>query len=278
MENRKLCSVLLSSCDSYSDTWAPFFFLMNKYWKDCPYNVFLNTESLSYEVPDSYGFDVTALHPKKPNCRWGERMMDVLKQIDTPYVFLTLDDYFIRSDLKQEVFDYCLELMEKDSSIASIQMDAARRVQEGKRVINGDEIILNELPESGWKTHFIPTIWRKSVLLKWLRKHESIWGFELYGSQRARWWHYKEKVLTLDAPVVYDYLWVDSYSVILNGKWYSSDVVDSFFASHGIEIDFNKRGRITAEQIKAKTFMDTIKKLNVLQFCERCFARIRSLW
>lgn len=278
MDNKNLCSVLLSSCDAYSDTWMPFFALMNRYWKDCPYDVYLNTESLSFNTPCDFGFEVTALHPKNPACRWGERMIDVLHQIDTPYIFLTLDDYFIKSELNQEVFNHCLELMEKDPSIASIQMDAARRVQEGKREIKDDKIILNELPKSGWKTHFIPTIWRKSVLLKWLRKHESIWGFELYGSQRAIWWHYKEKVLTLDAPVVYDYLWVDSCSVIAHGKWLESDKVDSFFADNGLEIDFSKRGRISFEEIKSGSLKDTIKKLSFSQFVERCFARVRSLW
>jgi len=251
---------------------------MNKYWRDCPYNVFLNTESLNYNTPDKLNFDVKALHPKNNNCRWGERMIDVLRQIDTPYIFLTLDDYFMKSDLNQEVFNSCLELMEKDSSIASIQMDAARRVQEGKRVIKDDKIILNELPKDGWKTHFIPTIWRKSVLLKWLRKHESIWGFELYGSQRARWWRYKERVLTLDAPVVYDYLWVDSCSAIVNGKWLASKDVDSFFENNDIQIDFSKRGRITYEEYHSRTLSYTIKKLTFFQFIERCFARVRSLW
>ena len=41
-------TVLVNSCDSYSDAWYPFFTLWKKYWPDCKYPIILNTESKSY--------------------------------------------------------------------------------------------------------------------------------------------------------------------------------------------------------------------------------------
>ena len=45
------CSVIISSCDKHEDAWMPFFHLLKKWW-DCPYPVYLVTETKSYSDPD----------------------------------------------------------------------------------------------------------------------------------------------------------------------------------------------------------------------------------
>ena len=206
-------------------------------------------------------------------------MLQVLNMIDEEYVFLLLDDFFLKSPVREEYFSSLLDMMDRDRSIASIQLKAARLIQEGKKAAeDSKDLVISEIDKSGWKTHFVPTIWRKSVLKRWLRKHESIWGFELYGSQRARMWNYKEKVLAVDSPVIFDYLWVDGCSVIVNGKWLESDMVDQFFPLNGINIDLSKRGRITLEEYRSRTLKDTVKKLSFGQFLVKALNRIRSLF
>lgn len=271
------CSVLLSTCDSYVDTWEPFFVLMDRYWKECPYSIYINTETMDYMPSFKTELRIKALHPKKAKCQWGERIIDVLKQIDSEYIFLVLDDFFLKSCVNQEVFELCIKKLDEDVNLASIQLNSARLIQEEK-IENSNDIVFKEIPKSGWKTHFNPTIWRKSVLLSWLRKHESIWGFELYGSQRARRWHYKETVLSLENPTIFDYLWVDNCSVIVNGKWLASQVIDDFFKTESMDIDLNVRGRITLEEYRSRTLKDTLKKLTFKQKVERVIARIRSIF
>ena len=41
----KRCALLLCTCDAYEDLWDPFFQLVNIYWKDIPYNIYINTEN-----------------------------------------------------------------------------------------------------------------------------------------------------------------------------------------------------------------------------------------
>lgn len=183
----------------------------------------------------------------------------------------------MKSKVNQNVFEYCIKALDEDRNIASIQLNSSRLIQEGK-INKSSTITINEIPESGWKTHFNPTIWRKEILVKWLRAHESIWGFEMYGSQRARIWHYKEKVLSLENPTVFDYLWVDNCSVIVNGKWLKSAIIDNFFRRENIDIDLNQRGRISLEEYRSRTLKDTLKKLSFFQKIERVIARIRSLF
>ena len=42
--NNNIC-VLIMSCDSYEDLWVPFFHFFDKYWPDCPYPIFLATNT-----------------------------------------------------------------------------------------------------------------------------------------------------------------------------------------------------------------------------------------
>ncbi len=46
-------TVLINSCDAYSDLWEPFFKLFSIYWPDCPYEIVLNTEYK--RCPDFFG-------------------------------------------------------------------------------------------------------------------------------------------------------------------------------------------------------------------------------
>ena len=44
-------SILINSCDAYEDIWEPFFRCFSENWPDCPYPIYLNTETKEYN-PD----------------------------------------------------------------------------------------------------------------------------------------------------------------------------------------------------------------------------------
>ena len=85
------CAVLVCSCDKYEDTWIPFFTLMKKYWSDCPYQIYLNTETKQYK--DKLGMGVITLN-SRPKYSWSKRLKNCLRQIDSQFVILILDDFF----------------------------------------------------------------------------------------------------------------------------------------------------------------------------------------
>ena len=130
----------------------------------------------------------------------------------------------------------------------------------------------------GWKTHFIPTIWRKAILLKWLRPWESIWAFEGYGSARARRWpkRYSEKVFVVRQPAIYDYLWIKDCSAVINSCWLDEPELYDFFEKNNIIVDFSKRGKMTKQQYADKTMKDVIKKYSWWQIVVKSFNFVRS--
>lgn len=267
---------LLNSCDAYSDTWDAFFDLLNIYWPDIPNKVYLNTETIDYKPRHSYSFEIKTINTSN-TISWSKRLMKVLDVIEEDYVLMTLDDFFLQSTVRTELIEELIQMMDNDPQIASFQLTAARIAQE-ENVNISEKLSLNLMTRDGWKTHFIPTIWRKSVLKKWLRPWESIWAFEGYGSQRARVWNYKEKVYMVDSPIIYDYLWVDKCSVIVNGKWYASPLVDQLFESNGIEVDFAKRGRITFEEYESHNMKYILSRYSLKQIFIKCIYRLLSLF
>ena len=72
------CSILVSSCDKFSTAWHPFFTLLNRYWPNCPYNVFLNTETLSY---NEYGVKTI----NSDELSWTGRLIDSLYKIESDF-------------------------------------------------------------------------------------------------------------------------------------------------------------------------------------------------
>lgn len=81
------CAVLVNSCDKYAEAWYPFFALFKKYWSDCPYPVYLNTETKAYSEQE-----VQTLNSNKTS--WGSRLCDALNRIDSEYVILLFRRFF----------------------------------------------------------------------------------------------------------------------------------------------------------------------------------------
>lgn len=276
------CAFLMSSCDDYEDLWNPFFESLDFYWKDIPYSVYLNTEYKQYMPRKDMGFTVTTLNQiKNKDLTWSRRFIDVLNRIDAEYIFLVLDDFFVCNTVDTEKIEEILDIMDKDKSIASFQMCGTRlRNVAPENYVQSKTMQYKELWKNGWKTHFVPTIWRKSILLKWLRPWESIWGFEGYGSDRARRWprRFKEKVYVVENPPVYDYLWIKDCSAVIHGKWLAETELIEHFAKINIEIDYSKRGKMTHEEYMNSTMKDVIKKYTFWQIIKKCFNRFRSLF
>ena len=271
----------MSSCDSYEDLWHPFFESLDYYWKNIPYPVYLNTEHKEYVPRKNLGFAVNTINQKRDKkMTWSKRFEDVLDRIEEDYVLLILDDFFVCDIVDPDGhIEKILDVMEEDKSIASFQLYGTRtrnaRPEEYKQ---SNQLEYVELWKNGWKTHFVPTIWRKSILKKWLRPWESIWGFEGYGSERARRWKYKEKVFVVKNPPIYDYLWIKDCSAVIHGKWLNEPELKEHFKTAQIEIDYTKRGQMTYQEYVESGMADVIKRYSIWQIIVKVFNRIRSFF
>lgn len=84
-------SVLIVSCDKYSDLWKPFFTLFWRYWPNSSFKVYLGSNYLVYK--DSRVKTIAIGEDKS----WSQGLLDMVSRIDTPFIILMLEDFFYES-------------------------------------------------------------------------------------------------------------------------------------------------------------------------------------
>jgi len=188
-------AMVLSSCDKYEDTWAPFFIQLHKYWPNFSMPVYLSTETKSYSFSN---FKIECpLSKKKVYKQWSERLLKLLESVNEEYILFMLDDFWLTETVDTKSFLNCYTYLKNNSAIGFICLKQEIKdysSQEDKNNVHDCEY--PELWECSKEKAFRITtqagIWRKKYLIKLLRKHESAWYFETRASWRSKF--YKERV------------------------------------------------------------------------------------
>ena len=244
MENK--CKILVFSCDKYEDAWYPFFTLMDKYWQDCPFEFVLNTESKNCNL-QLQNIKVTTYNLYKPgeNVPYGKRTLDHLKRMDCKYVIITMDDFFIRSNVNTKELLKIMEWMDNDEKIASFCLihHDDRHSCRYSRYEKGYEHYSLRPRYCKQNYDFQISVWRRDALIKSWREYESPWEWE--GPANFRSFHDGYKYYDLDEDAEFPFDYIDykkgEWSGIRKGKWVKETVYD-LFEKEGIKIDYNIRG------------------------------------
>lgn len=98
-------SVVVSSCDSFSECWEPFIKSVNTYWGDCPWDIIILSNHKSIisktvkfiNVGDDKG--------------WASNLKLVLNQIDADFIIYLQEDYFLNGKVNSKIINdhicYC---------------------------------------------------------------------------------------------------------------------------------------------------------------------------
>lgn len=106
MKYSNLLSIVVLSCDDYSDLWDTFFLFKERYWPDCPYRTYLVNDTKEYNKDG-----VTVLNIGKVS-KWSTRVRSAIERIPTPYVCPILDDHFIIKNVCNERIKELLSMVE----------------------------------------------------------------------------------------------------------------------------------------------------------------------
>lgn len=164
--------ILVTSCDAYADAWPAFFDNFYRYWPDCPYSIYLQTNQLT---PVFKGVNVIAIGQDQD---WSSNLIETLKRIPAAKVLLLLEDFWIWQPVNTQKMGELSELLDKN--IASIRLVPKPAP---------DEPYLSELglirKGSHYRVSFQAGLWRRDVLLQVLLAGESAWEAEMEGSKRS---------------------------------------------------------------------------------------------
>ena len=169
------CSVLVMSCDAYSDLWQPFFNLFWRHWSDCPWPVFLGANQQAF--PDSR---IVTL--KTGDAEWSRRLRFCLEQIDSDFVLLLLEDYFLDRPVSTPLISEKLTLL---AALGGSQLRLFPAPGPDRRLDSCPELGLVHRRAS-YRVSTQAAIWKRGHLLDILEDGESIWHFEWNGTIRSR--------------------------------------------------------------------------------------------
>ena len=222
-------SVLIYSCDKYSDAWGPFFTLLFRYW-NCPYQVYLTAETEQCLLPEVKTINVDA-----PT--WTERIRAAVEEIPTEYVIGMCEDFFMRKPVRQQIIDNCLISMEQNHNIACFNFEKDYDGASGGTCFD----FALKPPGHSFQKSCQPTLWRRSILLELLDCQLDPWKWE--DSPTTDKYDFYVYTGSLDG-LTFDYgLYNRNPFGIVRGKWYEPDV-GPLFKREGININLAERGII----------------------------------
>lgn len=221
--NREL-GIIIYSCQKNCDMWEYFSILFRKYWHDCPYPIVLVTDRFEPDGMKNYIFDEVVVE----DSGWAQMIRKAMDVIETKYVSLWMDDYFLCDQVNNSTIEKYVLYMEKyhaanirlcDSAFSVYQIDEADR-----------NIAIYEQGRAYSITTQIG-IWEKKFLKKYIKPEWSPWDFERRGSVEIIDNDYKF-IGTLNYMFPY-------IEAVRKGKWMESGVW--LCKRNGIELDYSHR-------------------------------------
>lgn len=190
MRVEKDVTFLINSCDSYEDTWEPFFLALKKYWINFDYQVILNSESKKFIFDN---LDIKCYGSSSD--QWGRRLLESLKRIDTEYAIIFFDDYLINKYVEIPKIEGCIDLLEfnKDASVCYLvdimqHQGASSRFQNktDSDAVKFRSMSFRLIPSSqNYRLNSAPAIWRVADLISFTSAGDTPWVWEFFGSART---------------------------------------------------------------------------------------------
>lgn len=237
-EVKDLLSMLVLSCDNYSDLWDDFFNLKEKFWPECPYQWRLVTEGKEY-IRDKVGVIKCG---KELN--WAGRFRKAVQTVETPLVGVFLEDYFINAPIDNERISGLVNFaMENSVDFLDLGNVFKHKINQPNKQYYAEHLmIIDKHLRYGLDT--AAAIWKKEYLLEKLGAEDySAWKFEVDRCTEASSAEGYKGLILVDDRISFN---VSEIPVVVQGMFYPPIIED--FRKRGYEIDVSKRKVMTSIQ------------------------------
>lgn len=165
-------SIVVVSCDKYSDLWDDVFNLLDIHWPDRPYKTYLATDSKQYERKG-----VEVIH--FGNIRqWMVCTRKAIERIDSEYVLFLMEDYFVIKDIDTRIIEEDLRFLdEQQADFINLHQKPYFLNEEDSKYISKDIRTIPNNTRYGLDT--AGAIWRREFFLEQLNREDGdAWRFE----------------------------------------------------------------------------------------------------
>lgn len=174
----KNMTMLILSCDKFSDLWDGHIKLLEQNWPNRDMKTYIVTDS-----PSSKSYPGIEILSAGTEVEWSDRLAYALKHVDTDYVFITLDDYFLIKKVDDQSIAALMEMMEKEN------IDYVRLFPRPKKAtmeeLRGYKKVHKVDISRNYSVNLYSGLWNKDFLKSALRIPLNAWKFEVSLHKRA---------------------------------------------------------------------------------------------
>ena len=172
-------TMLIFSCDKFSDLWDGHVKLLEKNWSDRKMETYIVTD----KETDKHYNSVKILCAGE-NAEFTDRVSYALSKVKTEYVFVTLDDYFLPKRINTKAIQNLVKIMDLEN------LDYLRLYLRSKR--SNKEQIKNYKgicwvdTSCRYSVNLYPGIWKKDFMMKTAIERKNPWQYEVSLPRLAR--------------------------------------------------------------------------------------------
>lgn len=174
----KNMTMLILSCDKFSDLWDGHIKLLEQNWPDRDMETYIVTDA-----PSDKKYPRVQIINAGADVEWSDRLAYALKQVKTDYVFITLDDYFLIKKVENAGIVDLINMMKEEN------IDYIRLFPRPKGAT------MDELPQYrnvywintryDYSVNLYSGIWTKNFIESTVRSPRNAWKYEVSLHLRA---------------------------------------------------------------------------------------------
>jgi hypothetical protein len=226
-------TIVVNTCDDYSDVLDIFFHAFKNYWPNCPYPVVINAESNAYHY-------IAGVHNHRSLAGaddWGDRLLSTLRSINTDFVLMLYDDFILDAPVSNERIEAALQLLRSQAQVVvtylintSLPLEPSISGGAFIPLMDGADYCLNSAPG----------IWKKKALMGYTFMGDTPWAWEVFGSYRT--WGDGNIFYSLNPGEddIYPYNHTKG-GAIYRGRWVR-EVVEKVSQNYPLDVDWELRG------------------------------------
>lgn len=175
-------SVIISTCDKFSDLWDANIQLLNQNWADRNAETFLVTDK-----PTDRTFEGVTVVAAGEGTEITERLRAVMPLVKTEYVLFTLDDYFLTEKISTEMINEDISVM-KAHRLDYLRLDVMSKkgLKNRKAVELAPKIYLMDNYARDYLVSLYAGIWRRDFMEKTTKETLNAWQYEVALTKMAR--------------------------------------------------------------------------------------------
>lgn len=164
-------SLVILSNYKYEDLWPISIHYLKNNWPEIYANTFIVTDN----VKEKHLHDIKTI--VVPTDSFSQRVFYALKEIESDFIVLILDDYFITKRINNEKIDVIVKFMD-GNNVDYVRLFEIPK-QKKKKMIPNMELYKLDL-DTNYAINLQPGVWRKSSLSKISEEDMNPWQFEVY--------------------------------------------------------------------------------------------------